>query len=232
MSTSGNFNSFLGNLAGGSNTSGSNNTFIGRNAGAANTSGSNNTAVGSLANVVGNNRIFATAIGAGATVNEDNTIVIGRSSGSDQVRIPGDLSVGSVVMNGVLVLPLDNQGATPICGVSFPASTKFVLSHCSSSIRYKTDVRAFEAGLDAVSRLRPVTYTWKSNGIRDIGFIAEEVAEIEPLLATFNTAGQVEGIKYGHITTLLVNAVQQQQREIEILKKLVCQTHANAEVCK
>ena len=232
--TSGNFNSFFGNLAGGSNTTGSNNTFLGRNAGAANTIGSNNTVIGSLANVVGNNRSFATAIGAGATVDEDNRIVLGRNNGSDTVSVPGDLFVkGSVsISDGVLVLPLANQGATPICGVSFPSSSSFVLSRCSSSIRYKNNVETFTSGLSLLNRLRPVTYNWKNNGVRDIGFIAEEVADIEPLLATYNEKGQIEGVKYGQITTVLVNAVKEQQTQIELLKQIVCQDHPNAEVCK
>ena len=206
-----------------------------------NTIGSNNTVIGSLANVVGNNRSFATAIGAGATVDEDNRIVLGRNNGSDTVRVPGDLFVkGSVsISDGVLVLPLANQGATPICGVSFPSSSSFVLSRCSSSIRYKNNVETFTSGLSLLNRLRPVTYNWKNNGVRDIGFIAEEVADIEPLLATYNEKGQIEGVKYGQITTVLVNAVKEQQtqieaqqKQIELLKQIVCQDHPNAELCK
>jgi hypothetical protein len=239
--TSGNFNSFFGNLAGGSNNTGSNNTFLGRNAGALNTTGSNNTIIGSLANVSSNNLTFATAIGAGATVDEANKIVLGRNNGSDTVKVPGDLTVtGSIsITNGVFVLPLDNQGATPVCAVSFPGSTSFVLSHCSSSIRYKSNVENFTSGLSLLNRLRPVTYNWKTSGVRDIGFIAEEVAEIEPLLATYNETGQIEGVKYGQITTVLVNAVKEQQKQIgqqqfviDGLKKLVCSQNPQAEVCK
>ena len=90
-----------------------------------------------------------------------------------------------------------------------------------------------------LKRLRPVTYNWKTSGVRDIGFIAEEVAAIEPLLADYNEKGEIEGVKYGQITTVLVNAVKEQNREIERqrlliedLKKLLCQANAQAEICR
>jgi hypothetical protein len=39
--------------------------------------------------------------------------------------------------------------------------------------------------------------------MRDIGFGAEEVAEVEPLLTTRNYKGEIEGVKNGQLTTLL-----------------------------
>ena len=232
--SSGNFNSFFGHFAGTNNTTGSNNTFFGRNAGTINTVGSNNTAIGASANVSINNLTYATAIGAGSTVDESNTVVLGRNNGSDTVSVPGDLTVtGSIsIHNGIFALPLDNQGAIPICAVNFPGSSSFVLTHCSSSIRYKNNVEPFTSGLSVVNRLRPVTYNWKRNGVRDIGFIAEEVADIEPLLASYNEKGQIEGVKYGQITTVLVNAVKEQQKQIEMLKRIVCQIASQSDVCK
>ncbi|HLA96423.1 MAG TPA: hypothetical protein VK612_11935, partial [Pyrinomonadaceae bacterium] len=60
----------------------------------------------------------------------------------------------------------------------------------------------------------------------------EEVNEIEPLFVTHNKDGQIEGVKYAQITTVLVNAIKEQQTQIEALKKLVCAQNAGAEVCK
>jgi type III secretory pathway lipoprotein EscJ len=81
--------------------------------------------------------------------------------------------------------------------------------------------------------------------MHDIGFGAEEVAAVEPLLVTLNDKGEVEGVKYDRISVALVNAVkeqqqqiqhqrhqlQQQQRAIEGLKKLVCRRRHSA-VCR
>jgi hypothetical protein len=105
-------------------------------------------------------------------------------------------------------------GATDVC---WNAATS-LFSNCSSSIRYKSDVRSFTRGLDVVRRLRPVTFDWNFNGLRDVGFVAEEIANIEPLLAIYNEKGEIEGVKYKQLTTVLVNAVNEQQGEMDSLR--------------
>lgn len=123
----------------------------------------------------------------------------------------------------------------------------------SSSLRYKTDVKPFAGGLDMVKLLRPITFTWKQGGSRDLGFGAEDVAKIEPLLTFNNERGEVDGVKYDRLGALLVNAIKQQQdqlerresqarlqeqtirhqqNQIDALKKIVCMDHPNADICK
>jgi hypothetical protein len=113
-------------------------------------------------------------------------------------------------------------------------------------LRYKTDVQSFQGGLDVVRRLRPISFNWKEGGLRDVGFGAEEVEQIEPLLTTYNDKGEIEGVKYKQITTVLVNAVNElkaendslktrladQQRQIDDLRKLVCEINPAAKACK
>lgn len=89
--TTGGANSFVGANAGRSTTNGTNNSFFGKNAGLANVGGLFNTAIGANANFGAPNLTYATAIGADSTVSTINTIVLGRSSGQDQVVIPGTL---------------------------------------------------------------------------------------------------------------------------------------------
>ena len=87
----------------------------------------------------------------------------------------------------------------------------------------------------------------------DVGFAAEEVNEVEPLLTTTNDRGEIEGVKYAQVTTVLVNAVNEQQTQIEKqnaqieaqqkqileqqtvidnLKKFVCQQNPQAAFCR
>ena len=75
--------------------------------------------------------------------------------------------------------------------------------------------------MEVVRRLRPITFTWKSDGARDLGFAAEEVAAIDPLLATYTDEGEIEGVKYRQLTTVLVNAANEQQRLIEQQQKQI-----------
>jgi hypothetical protein len=105
------------------------------------------------------------------------------------------------------------------------------LASCSSSRRYKDNIEDFKSGLSLVERLRPVTFDWKSNKQHDVGFVAEEVAEVEPLLATYNETGQIEGVKYAQITTVLVNAVKEQQAQIEALKAVICSAGLDSSMC-
>lgn len=247
--TTGGNNAFFGTVAGQANTTGSFNAFFGGGAGSNNTTGSSNTLIGVAADVGAGNLTFATAIGSGSTVSGNNTIALGRSGGQDSVLAYGSVSViGSLGVGGVVSLSLGAAGSTTLC-----RNASNQISTCSSSLRYKTNVQTFSGGLDLLRRFHPVTFAWKADGKPDLGFVAEEVNEIEPLLTTFNDKGEIEGVKYAQITTVLVNSVKEQQAQIEAqkkqnaklqqhlkqqqeqinaLKRLVCPQNPQAEVCR
>jgi endosialidase-like protein len=113
----------------------------------------------------------------------------------------------------VTITGLAGSGVTPLC-----RNASNQISTCPSSIRYKTNLNSFSSGMDLVRRMRPVSFNWKEGGMRDVGLVAEEVAEVEPLLVTHNDDGEIEGVKYDRITVVLVNAIKEQQQEIETLK--------------
>ena len=50
----------------------------------------------------------------------------------------------------------------------------------------------------------------------DLGLVAEEAAQVEPLLITHNDKGEVEGVKYDRVAVVLINAIREQQRQIEL----------------
>ena len=211
--TIGSGNSFFGAGAGGNGAgSANNNTFAGNNADFAVTeaTGDNNTLLGANSKIepIPGTAIlkYATAIGADARNNFSDMIILGKVAGTyggvarpaDIVRTTGLLQVGT----------FGSPGGNPLCynnGIAF----------CSSSLRYKTDVQPYAGGLNILRRLRPITYTWKNSGRRDLGFGAEQVAEIEPLLTFKNDRGEIEGVNYGQISTVLVNAINEQQAQIE-----------------
>ncbi len=227
--TAGIQNAFLGRSAGQSNTTGDNNVFVGFAAGDSNQVGNNNTMIGAGADFTATNLTYATAIGSEALVSTSNTVVLGR--GVDIVRIPGFLRVAQLGSTGVLSL-CNNINDT--------------ISSCSSSIRYKENIRQFNSGLSLVSLLRPVSFNWKDGGMSDLGLVAEEVAALEPLLTTTNAKGEIEGVKYDRLGVVLVNAVKEQQTQIEDqrrtidqlrqqvegLRQLVCVANATAAICK
>ena len=91
----------------------------------------------------------------------------------------------------------------------------------NSSQRYKTNINGLTYGLNDLMLLRPVSFDWKSTGASDIGFIAEEVSQVNPNLVYKNSKGQVEGVNYKMMSVLLTKAVQEQQLQIENLSSLV-----------
>jgi len=255
--STGSSNTFVGRSPGEDNTTGSDNTFVGNFAGALNSTGSNNTAVGSSADIGSNNLNYATAIGAQSVATLSNSVYLGRPGGEDTVRIPGNLNVtNNTSLNGNLTfasggiasingpnifMPSLNAGVgTTLCLTGNRVVT------CSSSLRYKTNINRFGFGLDLIYRLKPITFDWKEGGMRDLGLGAEDVAAIEPLLVTYNDKGEVEGVKYDRIGVVLVNAVKEQQaqieeqrklietqqRQIDAMKKLTCLTNKDADFCK
>jgi trimeric autotransporter adhesin len=227
--TIGGGNSFFGHRAGSANKTGNTNSFFGANAGDTNVSGSNNTLIGNSSDVGSSNLENATAIGAGAVVTTSNTVVLGTND--DDVRVPGSL----------IVVQLGTAGSTDVC-----RNASNFLSTCSSSLRYKNHVQPFTGGLNLINRLRPITFNWIDSDARDVGFGAEDVEKVDPLLVVYDQNGRVEGVKYKQLTAVLVNAIREQQaraekqdqqiaeqkRQIEALKKLVCLTHPNALACK
>ena len=158
---------------------------------------------------------YATAIGASAVATRRNTIFLGRSDLGFTADHPngGD----DVVVGGQLILKFVNSvlgGTSDLCISDGPSTYGHAVFVCSSSLRYKTDVQTFLGGLDIVRRLRPITFNWRAGGRRDLGFGAEEVEKIDPLLVVYNEKGEVEGVKYRQMTAVLVNAINEQQTQI------------------
>jgi hypothetical protein len=140
----------------------------------------------------------------------------------------------AIFVKTVQLNTLGTAGGSALC-----RNAAFQVAFCSSSRRYKTGVEPFAGGLQLISRLQPVSFLWKANQQPDIGLIAEDVAQVEPLLTFKNQDGQIEGVNYSQVSVVLINAIKeqqtqiaQQQQQIEGLKKLVCRSHRRASVCK
>ena len=96
-------------------------------------------------------------------------------------------------------------------------------------MRYKTNIAPFSFGLSLVRQLNPIRFEWKTGGTKDLGFSAEDVAAIEPLLVTYNSNGEVEGVKYDRMSAVLVNALKEQQTQIEAQQTQLRQQHTELE---
>lgn len=214
LNSTGNGNVFMGNSTAAANTTGSRNLIMGSGAGSSNTSENENTFLGNVANGAAN-ITNATAIGSRASVTQSNSLVLGSISGVNSATASVNVGIGTTSPADRLdvsgIIRVSSLGAAGITQLCRNASNQ--ISSCSSSLRYKEQIRPFDLGLELISRLRPVSFNWKAGGERDLGLVAEEVAEIEPLLVTKNEKGQVEGVKYDRINVALVNAIKELSTE-------------------
>jgi trimeric autotransporter adhesin len=230
LTTTGSSNTFVGTFTGERTTSGNYNVFLGLLAGNSNTTGGENTLIGTLTDVGSPNLVNATAIGANAFVTASNSLILGSingvNGGSDTFVGIGTTDPDSRlhVAGFIQVDILDIGGATAVCR---NASNR--LSTCSSSLRYKSNIKQFSSGLELVNRLRPISFDWKNGGMRDLGLGAEDVAAVEPLLVTYNDKGEVEGVKYDRVAVVLLNAVKEQQEQIDEQSKQLAAQQARDE---
>lgn len=157
----------------------------------------------------GPGRLAAFDVTAGAyrmVIDATGNMGIGTISPQDKLDVNGVLRVGA----------LGSAGATALC-----RNASNQISTCSSSKRYKSNISSFNSGLVLIRQLRPVSFNWKDGGMADMGLVAEDVAAIEPLLTTTNDTGEVEGVKYDRIGVVMINAIKEQQSQIDSQQKLI-----------
>ena len=87
----------------------------------------------------------------------------------------------------------------------------------SSDVRLKDNIKVLDNALEKVNSLEGVSFNWQENGQAEIGLIAQEVEKVLPELVVTDGNG-LKAVKYGNIVALLIEAVKDQQIEIENLK--------------
>lgn len=208
--TNGGYNNAHGGYSLFSNTSGNSNTAIGYNSLQENTVGNNNTALGAYSFYLGSTFSNSTAIGYNSVI-----------TASSQVRI-GDASVGSI--------------------------GGFVNWTNISDGRFKKNIQESVPGIEFIQKLRPVTYfldldkianylnipdSLRTKSVEMIksqvvqtGFIAQEVEKAaSELNYKFSGVDKPQnssdfyGLRYAEFVVPIIKAMQEQQAQIEELKK-------------
>jgi hypothetical protein len=87
----------------------------------------------------------------------------------------------------------------------------------TSAERYKSNIQPLGSQLSNIMQLQPVEFDWKTNKKHDMGFVADSVENIYPNLVSKNEYGEVEGMNYSKMVSVLVKTIQEQQT---ILKDL------------
>ena len=84
----------------------------------------------------------------------------------------------------------------------------------------KTNISNLENILPSVLQMQGVKFDWKDEekAKDNYGFIAEDVEKIIPNLITYDAKGKPEGIQYTKMTAVLLEAIKEQQIQIDELK--------------
>ena len=90
----------------------------------------------------------------------------------------------------------------------------------TSSLKYKTDVRDYDKGLEVIEKMRPVYYKGKTNwDTQFAGLIAEEIDKLGlKEFVQYATDGSPDALSYQNMVALLIKGMQEQQVQIKELK--------------
>ena len=83
-----------------------------------------------------------------------------------------------------------------------------------SDERLKSDIETIDNALDKVMNMRGVSYTKQAE--KGIGVIAQEIEKVLPEVVT---DGEYKSVAYGNIVGVLIEAIKEQQKQIDELKK-------------
>lgn len=161
------------------------------------------------------------------------TLVNNRGTGS-----PGGFIFSRTINDGVSFIELmrirGDNGFTGL-GTSTPnhplqmgsgahVTTAGVWTNASDK-RLKTNITDSRYGLKDVLSLRPVDYVMKQDGSQQVGLVAQEVLNVIPEVVSGKEGdpdkGEILGISYGNLVPVLVKAIQEQQVQINQLKKQI-----------
>jgi hypothetical protein len=98
----------------------------------------------------------------------------------------------------------------------------------SSDARFKKNIAPLKNALENVLKIEGVSYNWKQDEFPDrnfgteteIGVIAQELEKVYPELVATDAEGY-KSVQYSHLVPVLVEAIKEQQSEIDELKDII-----------
>jgi hypothetical protein len=94
------------------------------------------------------------------------------------------------------------------------------LTTATSDIKFKYNIRPLNYGLETLLQLKPVNFQWIEGEEEDLGFIAQDVAEIIPEAVNTNWNSDLL-FRYESLIPILTKAIQEQQALIKALEQRI-----------
>jgi hypothetical protein len=181
--------------------------------------GSENLFLGNQADASMDSLSNAGAIGSRAYVSASNSLVLGSINGINGAIASTNVGIGTTAP--AYMLHVDGDAAKP-------GSATWIVA---SDQRLKKNVSAFTDGLEVLTKVKPVWFEYNGQASmptnkRYVGVIAQQMKEIAPYMVGRFTYQNTTGKKTEYLdfdanalTYILVNSVQEQQKQMEQLKK-------------
>ena len=89
--------------------------------------------------------------------------------------------------------------------------------------RFKDEIKPMANSSEAILRLKPVTFHYKSDSKEtpQFGLIAEEVAKVNPNLVVRDEHGEIYTVRYEAVNAMLLNEFLKEHRKVEELEKQI-----------
>jgi hypothetical protein len=94
------------------------------------------------------------------------------------------------------------------------------LTTATSDEKFKYNIRPLNYGLETLLQLKPVNFQWIEGEEEDLGFIAQDVAEIIPEAVNTNWNSDLL-FRYESLIPILTKAIQEQQALIKALEQRI-----------
>lgn len=142
-------------------------------------------------------------------IGSNGTITVGGSTQNPTVSVTPNLSITSLTLTGALsgsgTGSITNMtsitGSGTVTGSSFNATSARALKKC---------IKDFTGAIN-VRKLKPVTYKLKSDekGKTQLGYIAEDVAEVFPEVVAYDDNGNPSGIDYSRLAVPAIQMINE-----------------------
>jgi hypothetical protein len=228
-------NVYIGDRAGLLTSGGMNNVFIGANAGRSADSSNNSVLIGTNAgyNSSGWHNVYLGAESGAKNEFGNSNVFIGYQAGKYDTLSNRLYIANTSTLSPLIFGEFDNNRVVISGNSSHNISNRTFFVNGSaggleswyndSDRRLKHDIATIPDALQKVLKLRGVNFLWnmQEEGMDDLqmGFIGQEAAEVIPEVVSI--VNDHYSMQYAPVTALLVEAIKDQQKQIDDLKSLV-----------
>jgi len=124
-----------------------------------------------------------------------------------------EITNGTVSASKAVVVD-SNKDASGFRNITATGTVQGAEVTATSDERLKSDIKTIDNALDKVMNMRGVSYTKQAE--KGVGVIAQEIEKVLPEVVT---DGEYKSVAYGNIVGVLIEAIKEQQKQIDELKK-------------